>query len=73
MTDYGKPLPEITTDNQPFWDACKRHELSLQRCLACRELRLPSPICQKCLSMDSEWVPASGRGKVYTWVIVYQR
>ncbi len=34
-TEYRKPLPRITTDNRPFWEATKRHELRLQRCGAC--------------------------------------
>ena len=73
MTEYSKPLPEVTPDNQPFWDACKRHELSLQRCQDCGHLRLPSPICPQCLCMNSEWVGMSGRGRVYTWTTIYQR
>jgi len=73
VVEYNKPLPEITPDNQPFWEACKRHELCLQRCQDCGHLRLPSPICQQCLSMNSEWVRVSGRGKVYTWTTIYQR
>jgi len=73
MSEYSKPLPEVTPDNQPFWDACKRHELSLQRCHDCGHLRLPSPICPQCLSMESGWVAASGRGKVFTWTVIHQR
>lgn len=73
MVEYSRPLPEITPDNQAFWDACQRHELSLQRCQDCGDLRLPSPICPDCLSMSSEWVRVSGRAKVYTWVVIYQR
>ena len=73
MVEYSKPLPEITPDNKPFWSACKQHELSLHRCQNCGHIRLPSPICQKCLSMDSEWVRVSGRGKLYTWTTIYQR
>jgi len=26
-TDYTKPLPEISAESKPFWDACARHEL----------------------------------------------
>ena len=73
MVEYNKPLPEITLDNQPFWDACKRHELSLQKCQDCGHLRNPGPICPNCLSMNSEWVRVSGRGKVYTYVVMHQR
>ena len=73
MTEYAKPLPEITHDNRPFWEACRRHELSLQRCADCGHIRLPSPICPQCLSMDSVWARVSGRGRLYTWTTIYQR
>ncbi len=73
MTEYARPLPGITPDNQPFWEACRRHELSLPRCRDCGHLRLPGPICPQCLSMDSDWAPVSGRGKLYTWTVIYQR
>ncbi len=43
----------------------------LQRCLSCRSYRHPpSPICHSCLSAENEWVPASGQGTVYSFVIV---
>jgi uncharacterized OB-fold protein len=73
MEEYGKPLPEVTPDNKPFWDACKRGELSLPGCLDCGHLRLPGPICPQCLSMKAEWTVLSGRGRLYTWTTIHQR
>lgn len=56
-----------------FWEACARGELLLQRCGACGTFRHPpSSICPKCLSDRHEWVPASGRGTVYTYAVVRQ-
>lgn len=72
-TPYSKPLPEVTNDNRPFWEACKRHELLLQTCSACGHVRHANPICPRCWSLDYTWTPASGRGRVYTWVVVHQR
>jgi hypothetical protein len=47
--------------------------LELQRCNACGAFRHPpSPICQNCLSDQHEWVPASGRGSLYTYAVVRQ-
>ena len=68
-----RPLPEITDDNRPFWEGCRRHQLLVQRCRACGACRLGSPICPQCWGLEAEWVPASGRGRVYTWSIMYQR
>ena len=42
MSEYAKPLPEITTLDRPFWDAARRHELRLQRCLDCRHIWFPA-------------------------------
>ena len=60
---YLKPLPVPSPESQPFWDACRRHELRLPRCppaalLVPTERRLPW-----CLSDQFEWALASGRGK----------
>ncbi len=71
--EYSKPLPEITDDNRPFVEGCKRHELLFQKCVDCGHLRHISPACPRCLSAEHEWVPASGKGKVYTWIVVHQR
>jgi uncharacterized OB-fold protein len=72
-TEYTKPLPEVTDDNRPFWEGCKRHELLLQKCNSCDHLRYISPICPQCWTLEHEWVPVSGKGKVYTWIVVHQR
>jgi len=64
-------VPVANFDTQPFWDGCARGELLLQRCGGCGALRHPpSPICPICLSAKHEWVAASGRGTVYTFVVV---
>ncbi len=57
-------------DNRPFWEAVDRHELVLQRCSACeRYLQPPRPMCPQCHAMDTlEWVRASGRGEIYSYV-----
>ena len=71
--DYAKPLPEVTEDNAPFWEGCKRRQLLLQRCGKCGHHRDASPVCPLCLAPEHDWVAASGRGSVYSWVVVHQR
>ncbi len=74
MSDYRKPLPRITPENRPFWDATRRHELRLQRCGDCGRFRYPpAPVCPGCLSETTEWAPVSGRGTVSTWVVFHRR
>ena len=73
MAQAAKPLPIPTADSEPFWDGCKRGELLLQRCTSCQSYRHPpSPRCRNCLSPEQEWVRASGRGTVYSYVVVHQ-
>ncbi len=70
---YAKPLPHIDEENRPFWEALKRHELYVQRCRDCGDVRYhPRAQCPQCLSPRTEWVRASGRGKVYTYTATYQ-
>ncbi|MBT4512229.1 MAG: Zn-ribbon domain-containing OB-fold protein [Chloroflexi bacterium] len=53
----------------PFWDGVKEDKLLLQKCKSCGSfLNPPRPMCPKCQSMEQEWVPATGKGKLYSWV-----
>ena len=71
---YTKPLPRPNALSQPFWDGARQHELRLQRCEACGKHRFPpSPRCPECLSDATQWVKASGRGKVWSWIRMWQR
>ena len=73
MSGYAKPLPRITPENRPFWEAARRHQLTLQRCADCRQFRYPpAPVCPDCLSEHAAWTPVSGRGTVSTYVIVHK-
>jgi uncharacterized OB-fold protein len=71
--DHKKPLPLVDEENRWFWEACARHELVLQRCGQCGELRFyPRALCPLCLSSKTEYVRASGRGTVYTFTVTHQ-
>ena len=71
--EYRKPLPRPDEDSQEFWEAVKRHEFRLQRCLDCGTYRFPPRrLCNNCLSENSEWSLASGKGEVYSHVVFHQ-
>jgi uncharacterized OB-fold protein len=73
MPDYAGPLPIPTPETRPFWEAARRHELSLPRCRACGALHYyPRGACPGCLSRDLEWVRCSGRGRLHTFTIVHR-
>lgn len=73
--DETPPVPHpalwgvLYRSSTPFWDAVARHELHLQRCTGCGTWRMPpGPMCPSCRSTEHEWVPASGRGTIHSWV-----
>jgi len=73
VSEYAKPLPEITPAMRPFWDAARRHELVVQRCKRCGTHRFPArDICSRCLSREAEWARVSGRGAVFSWAVMHQ-
>lgn len=73
MFGVEKPLPRPSEDSAPFWDAAAKGELRLQKCGQCGLVRFPPAIlCAQCLSEKSEWVAVSGRGTVYSWIVVHQ-
>ena len=48
-------------------------KLRLQRCAKCARCRFPaSPLCPACLSWDSDWVDASGRGELWSWIRMHK-
>jgi uncharacterized OB-fold protein len=67
------PPPAITDDTRPFWDACRRRTLAIQRCAACRTFRHPpAPVCFRCRSFAHTWDAVSGRGTVFTYALVHR-
>jgi uncharacterized OB-fold protein len=67
------PLPQGTAVSEPYWDALAGGELHFQRCTSCGNAWLPPRAeCPRCLAATWEWVRASGRGKVVTWVVYHR-
>ncbi len=67
-----RPRPALTHDNRFFWEGIAAGELRIQRCTGCGALRHPpGPSCPKCRSLDWDRVVASGRGRVYSWVVAH--
>src|SRR5215831_9251460 len=70
---YKKPLPHVDEESKGYWEACRRHELVLQRCSNCNTLRYyPRAVCPECMSSEARWERMSGRGTVYTFTVTYQ-
>ncbi len=73
MSSDSKPLPRLTPDSAPFWEALRERRLLLPYCRECGLPHLPpGPVCPFCFSGQLEWREASGRGRVSTWTVVHK-
>ena len=68
-----RPLPVADEASQPFFDAAAEGKLMLRFCSACqRWLNYNYDVCDNCLTANLEWKQASGRGTVYSFIIMHQ-
>jgi uncharacterized OB-fold protein len=69
--ESGFLLPDIEDDDAaPFWQGTARGQLLVQTCAACRHRRMPPrPMCPACRSLQHTWMPLSGRGTIWSFVV----
>jgi uncharacterized OB-fold protein len=73
ITTADFPLPEINDWNRPFFESGFENKLKLQKCQMCSEIiYYPRSACPVCLSTEYKWIELSGRGKVYSYSIVWK-
>ena len=73
MFKIDKPLPMPTEDSAQYWEGTRNGELRAQQCDDCSFLRWPpASHCPRCLSGKHTWAKLSGRGKVYSWIVVHK-
>lgn len=65
-------MPEITALNEPYWNGLADGVLKFQRCDDCQHAWLPArEECPRCLGAGMTWTPASGRGRIISWVVYH--
>jgi uncharacterized OB-fold protein/acyl dehydratase len=65
-----RPQPPRNQDNAFFWEGVDRHELLIQKCSSCGQLRHPPrPMCPNCQSLEWETVQSAGKGEVFSFII----
>ena len=63
--------PDINMETAVYWESAKNGKLLVKTCKACDKLHYyPRTICPHCLSSDTDWVEASGRGSIYTYSVM---
>jgi uncharacterized protein len=71
MSERKLTAPELNPEIEPFFAAAAVGKLLLKRCRDCDETHFyPRAHCPFCLSANTEWVPASGRGEIYSFTIL---
>jgi uncharacterized OB-fold protein len=66
------PQPIPTTETAHYWRAALEGRLEIQYCRACaRHQFYPRRFCTRCLSVQLDWVQASGRGRIYTYTVCH--
>lgn len=76
MPQQMSPLPHLDDDIVPFWEGLKRHQFLLFTCQRCGARYWPYAYCRNHDEIprleEMEWQPASGRGKVFAFIVVHQ-
>jgi len=71
--EYRGPIPVPTPETLPYWQAARRHELTLPYCTACETFFFyPRAVCPTCLSDAIDWRRVSGRGRLLTFTVVHR-
>jgi uncharacterized OB-fold protein len=68
----GMPVPEPSSEDAPFWEACQNRRLKIRHCESCSHFfHPPMPGCPHCGSMQVGWKEVSGNGTLFTYSIGY--
>jgi uncharacterized OB-fold protein len=72
MTQISLPAPQRDIESEFYWQGLARKQLLLQRCEHCQHARFPAmPGCPYCGKDGHTVIEASGRGTLYSWVVVH--
>ena len=67
-----RPHPALTQDNAFWFEGAREHQLLIQHCTSCGTLRHPPlPACANCGSLEWDTVESTGRGTLYSYVVVH--
>ena len=70
MAEAKRARPQPTPETRHYWEGAKAGELRLQRCDDCRHTYFPPrPFCPACASRKVSVFRATGRGRLFSYVI----
>ena len=63
--------PDINIETKAYWESARNGKLLVKTCTSCgKHHYYPRTICPHCLSADTYWVEASGKGVIYTYSVM---
>lgn len=66
-------VPEVGTDDAPYWESGADGVLRLQQCASCARFQHPpAPRCHHCTSDEVGFTPVGGRGEIYSVSVNHQ-
>jgi hypothetical protein len=69
----GWPMPVLTDLNRPYFDAMADGKVLVQHCPDCDTWLAPGAVlCENCGSTAIVWREASGRGEIYSYVVMHR-
>ena len=73
-TEIESPRPMVDPDSIEFWKKLQEtKQLHIQRCKDCETyMHPPRPVCHKCQTFNTEFVPVSGKGTIYSYVVYHR-
>ena len=67
----GKVLPQPSVLTEPYWQACRQGELTMQQCEDCQAYQFyPRTICSHCGGRNLAWSAVIGRVHIKSFTIV---
>ena len=70
MANQDRIIPQPTPETKHYWDGANVGELRLQTCNSCDHTYFPPrPFCPECGSRDVKVITASGKGRLYSYII----
>ncbi len=67
MTWEPRPIPEVTPETAPYWEAAAEGRLLVRECPDCGLVfHYPRALCPDCFA-EAEWKEAAGTGEIYSY------
>jgi uncharacterized OB-fold protein len=73
MSTPSKPVPNVSSETKPFWDACREGKLIVQKCNDCgKHQTYYRAFCCHCWSHSMTDVVSDGTGVVWGTTVTYR-